>query len=135
MTLPTHLFVTSQDGALFDCRVADWHRKAPLRAVFSRHYRTIETVAEFKACLRAGKSTDLGGYPLFFLCHDGESLSFEAARENVKTIMDSIANRHSDGWRVVGCDVNYEDSEMVCAHTGKRIPSAYGDDDDATAPA
>lgn len=133
MTLPSHLFVSSTDGGLYDCRIANWSSLPPLRAPYVRHCRTIETVADFKATLRAGQSTDLGGYPLYFLCSDGESLSFEAARENARTIMDSIANRHSDGWRVVACDVNYEDSEMRCAHTGKRIPSAYGDDDDAAA--
>lgn len=135
MTLPTHLFVSSTDGGLYDTRLANWSAAPALRAQYVYHRHVIETVAEFKACLRAGASTDVGGYPLYFVARDGESISFEAARENVKTIMDSIANRHSDGWRIVGCAVNYEDSEMVCAHTGKRIPSAYGDDDDATAPA
>lgn len=134
MTLPSHLFVSSTDGGLYDTRLANWSAAPALRTVFSRHCRTIESVAEFKACLRAGQYAWPGGYQLFFLTDDGATISFDGARASMRQIVDSIQNRSRDGWRVVACDINHEDSEMVCEVTGKPIPSAYGDDD-ATAPA
>lgn len=79
--------------------------------------------------LRDGAYAWPGGYPKFFLCADGECLSFEAARENFRC----IAHAHcypeylDKQWMLVACDVNWEDGEMVCAHTGKRIESAYAD--------
>jgi hypothetical protein len=122
--LPEHLFVTSF-GDLHDTRLADW-ASVPLRAAYQRTFEHIETVAQFKATLRNGASTDLGGYPLHFITDDGAALSFDAARQEFRQIADSIANRHRDGWRVVACTVNYEDEDLHCEHTGKRIPSAYG---------
>lgn len=124
MPIPAHMIVC--EGDLHDTRLPGWAAN-PLRKGFEAHANTIETVAQLKACLRAGAFAWPGGYPLYFIAHDGESLSFEAVRANLATIMDSIAHDHKDGWRVVGLEVNYEDSEMVCAHTGKLIPSAYGD--------
>lgn len=32
-----------------------------------------------------------------------------------------------DGWEVVACAVNWEDSELTCDHSGERIESAYAD--------
>jgi hypothetical protein len=127
--LPEHLFL-SDDGNLYDTRDIDWAKK-PLRAGYRGAGREINTVAEFKAALRNGKTTDLGGYPLYFITGDGEALSFEAARENFRQIVDSIANGHRDGWRIVAQDINYEDEALFCAHTGKRIASAYGEDEPA----
>lgn len=69
-----------------------------------------------------------GGYPRFFLMSDGECLSFEAAKENAGLIRDAIATQDRGGWQVVDCDVNWEDEDMVCAHTGKPIPCAYPSD-------
>lgn len=131
MTLPSHLFVSSTDGGLYDCRIADWHQLPALRAPFSRHFTRIRTVAEFKACLRAGQSTDLGGYPLYFITSDGAAISFEGARANLRSIMDSIQTSASDGWRVVACEINCEDTELLCDATGKPIACAYGDADAA----
>jgi hypothetical protein len=125
--MPDHLFVSSADGALYDTRVAKWSTEPPLRANYRRGRRDIESCADLKATLRAGRYTDLGCYPLYFLASDGESLSFEAVRDNLRIIMGAIQSRDDSGWRVVACDVNWEDSEMVCAHTGKPIESAYGD--------
>jgi hypothetical protein len=35
----------------------------------------------------------------------------------------------NDGWRVIGCDVNWEDPSLYCDHTGARIPSAYAEEE------
>lgn len=70
-----------------------------------------------------------GGYPRYFLASDGEALSYKAVRENVRTILDSIHNRHSDGWRIVACEINWEDPALLCVHSGERIESAYAEDE------
>lgn len=124
-SLPDHLFV-ADDGNLYDTRDPNWSSN-PLRIGYVGAGQKIESVGELKAALRHGEHTKLGGYPLYFIVSDGEALSFDAARENFRQIADSIAGRHNDGWRIVGLDVNYEDEDLFCAHTGKRIPSAYGE--------
>ena len=85
------------------------------------------TVSDFRRDMRDGRLTMPGRYPRFFLMSDGECLSFEAARENRRLILDSIANCLNDGWRIVGCDINWEDADMVCCHSGQKIESAYAD--------
>jgi hypothetical protein len=86
------------------------------------------SVAWFLHSLRGGPFTSHGCYPLFWLASDGETLSFEACKANAGRIARAIRNQDSSGWRVVACDVNWEDSSMHCAHTGKRIESAYAED-------
>ena len=126
-----HFFCSDIDGALHDTRVANWTHHI-LRHHYCRTFERIETVAQFKATLRAGAHTDIGGYPLYLICADGESLSFESARENAREIMTAIGERRiGDSWRVTGCAINYEDAEMRCAHSGKLIPSAYGTDEES----
>ena len=44
-----------------------------------------------------------------------------------RNILDSIANNHHDGWRVVAEDVNWEDDTLFCDNCGERIESAYAD--------
>ncbi len=85
------------------------------------------TVKDMKVQLRAGQFAFPGGYPLYFLTSDGEALSFEAVRSQFKQVCQSIKHRYQDGWQVVACDVNWEDGDLTCAHTGKRIESAYAD--------
>jgi len=83
------------------------------------------TISDFRRDMRHGQYAWPGGYQRFFVMDDGEALSFEAARENRRLILDSIANGSHDGWRIVGCDINYEDADMACVHTGKLIPASY----------
>jgi hypothetical protein len=126
MTRPKHLF-ESCEGSLHDTRDSDWSKR-PLRSIFAQRFSTIETTAALRATLRGGPYAWPGGYPLYFITHDGEALSFASVRKNLATILDSIAHNHKDGWRVVACDVNYEDSTLTCADSGERIESAYGED-------
>lgn len=66
-----------------------------------------------------------GGYPLYVVMDDGEALSVEAARENWREIVRETLQGLSGGWRALGVDINWEDAELCCAHTGERIESAY----------
>jgi hypothetical protein len=90
---------------------------------------TINTVREFLDSLRGGKYSSVGGYPIFWLASDGETLSFEACKQNCKRIAQAIRDHSNDGWRVVAYDANWEDPSMYCAHTNERIESAYAEDE------
>lgn len=124
--LPDYMFLCS-DGALYDTRKPDWSSN-PLRPIYQRHAPIIRSLNEVKAALRAGNHTDLGGYPLYFVTSDGGVLSFEAAESEYKQVVWDYLHDASTGWRIVACEINYEDDSLYCDHTGKQIPSAYGDD-------
>ena len=127
--LPQHLSVSSSDGSLYDTRDPNWSRNPPLRAVYNGGQREIDNCQQLKAALRYGQYAWPGGYPLYFLTSDGAALSFDAVRSELAQVLQSIQNRSNDGWRVVGCEINYEDNELYCDHSGERIESAHGDDD------
>jgi hypothetical protein len=122
---PDHLFLSS-DGALHDTRAAGWSQK-PLRTDFSFTHARIRSTAELRATLRAGQYAWPGGYQLYFVTSDGAALSFEAVRAELQQVLRSISTHANDGWRVVACEVNWEDDDLLCDHTGKPIPAAYSD--------
>ena len=68
-----------------------------------------------------------GGYPLYIVMADGEALSIDSARENWRSICHSTINGFRDGWQAYGAAVNWEDSDLICAHSGAKIESAYGE--------
>jgi len=129
-TLPNHLFASECDGALYDTRADNWSKAPALRAIYCKHFSRIETVAEFKATLRAGAYAWPGGYPLCFITADGAALSFNTVKANARWIIDAIAADDSrSGWRIAACAINWEDGALYCDHSGERIESACGDDD------
>lgn len=92
----------------------------------------INTLWEFNAIINdpSRKYAWPGGYPCYFICHDGEALSWDAAVENAGLIRDAIIANDKSGWHVVALDINWEDTELYCSHTNNKIESAYGDSDD-----
>ena len=68
--------------------------------------------------------TGLGGYPRFAFANDGAAICPKCCREEISSIM--VAD-NSDGWLLVGDDINYEDGSLYCDSCGEKIPSAYGD--------
>lgn len=124
--LPEHLFVSSTDGALHDTRIAQWHKQKPLRTRYEYHSPHIPSgligTALVRAALRAGGFAWPGGYTLFFVTSDGETLSFKSVRENLRQVLDSTLHNARDGWRVVGIDsVEGCEDEVYCAHSGEQI--------------
>ena len=85
------------------------------------------TTEQFKDHIRDGAYAWPGGYPKYFVTSDCGALSFNSAKDNAKEIIHSIRNKVEDGWRVIGVDINWEDSELYCAHSGERIDSAYSE--------
>ncbi len=119
-------FVSDSDGHCYDTFRADWGNH-PVRRDYRRHFQTIENVSQLKATIRAGAFAWPGGYPLYFITSDGAALSFETAKSEFAQIARSVREKANDGWRIVACDVNWEDGELTDDHTGKRIESAYAD--------
>jgi len=94
------------------------------------------TVEQFRADLEQPYAWP-GGYPRYFITSDGAALSYKAAKQEQCLIEAAILSNQShseaqchDGWYVVACDINWEDNELTCDHTGERIESAYGADND-----
>ena len=103
--------------------------EVPFRKDFRATHGRINTTGEFKATLRNGAYAWPGGYPLYFITADGEALCFKCAKENAKQIMSNqFDNWHYD-WRVIGCEINYEDNDLQCCHCNSKIESAYGEED------
>lgn len=133
-TLPDHFFISSCDGSLSDTRRIDWASN-PLRHAYKHTFCSIENSHQLRATLRAGQWAWPGGYPMYLVVDDGACLCFDCARKEYRLLAISIreyarnGKRYSnDSWRVVACDINWEDPNLYCDHCGKSIQSAYGSD-------
>lgn len=67
-----------------------------------------------------------GGYPIYYLCADGGVLCPKCANDNI----DLTTQTDDKQWHIVGVDIHYEGSAIVCDHCNKDIESAYGDPDE-----
>lgn len=89
------------------------------------------TREQFDAALKSGAFAWPGGYPLYFVMGDGEAVSFKAAEENALELRAAIdAGNTRDSWFPVSVQINWEDTDLVCAHSSVKIESAYGEDSD-----
>jgi uncharacterized Zn finger protein (UPF0148 family) len=70
-----------------------------------------------------------GGYPLFYLMADGETMCAKCINKEVKLVVDATVNGDDKQWEIVGSDVNWEDPALFCAHCNQRIESAYAEDE------
>lgn len=94
------------------------------REHYSYHFRNIDSVAKLKATIRAGKYSFPGGYPLFLLADDGAPICFDCAREDFRELCHAMRHKENNGFRIVACEINYEDLDCQCAHCGNRIECA-----------
>jgi hypothetical protein len=117
-TTAAHLH--SFEGSLWDSRT-----NTIVRPVYERHFAAISNSSQLKATLRSGSVTWPGCYPLYFITSDGAALSFETVRREFRSVLSSVKTACSDGWRVVACEVNYDESELRDDHTGELIGAAY----------
>lgn len=87
----------------------------------------IKTVRALLDALRQGRFSSVGGYPLFFLTHDGECLDPATVRAEIWQIARAVRDqaRWNAQWLVVAHDVNWESMDMVDAHTNEPIECAY----------
>ena len=89
------------------------------------------SLQQVKALLRNGPYAWPGGYPMFFVCTDGEPMSFAAARQNWRQVVGAhLPAAWSDkSFGIAAVLVNWEDPELRCCVNDERIPSAYSEDE------
>lgn len=86
----------------------------------------INTIADFRRAMLVGPYAWPGGYPTYFITADGGTLSYDAARLERRQIIEAIAsNDRRSSWRIDAMDINWDNPDLVCDHTGVLIPSAY----------
>ena len=91
---------------------------------------TRERINQLKSIVRQPYAWP-GGYPLFALMTDGESLCSDCCNAEYKSILSATrSDDKSSGWNLAGIEVNWEDSDLYCAHCGDVIQSAYGEQDE-----
>ena len=129
--LPEHPFV-GVGGELYDTRTPQWSSLAPLRKVYCKTFSQPKNSTEIRATIRAGEYAWPGGYPMFALMSDGDTLCFSCLKSQLDSIGPAMGDESdSSGWRVEAIDINYEDSDMVCASCSKQMESAYGNDEES----
>lgn len=90
---------------------------------------TINSISDFRKAVRNGPYAWPGGYPLFWLMDDGMPCAFSVAKSERRAMLEALRDKDRSGWRPVALEVNWEDPDLTCAHTGKRIESAYAEDE------
>ncbi|HMA20696.1 MAG TPA: hypothetical protein VKO87_07820 [Gemmatimonadaceae bacterium] len=87
----------------------------------------INSISDFRRAVRNGPYAWPGGYPLYWIMGDGGACAFEVAKIERRAMLEALRDRDSgSGWLPVALEINYEDTELVCDHTGAKIESAYG---------
>jgi hypothetical protein len=87
----------------------------------------IKSISDFRCAVRNGPYAWPGGYPLYWLMSDGEACAFSVASTERRNMLQAIRDNCRNGWRPVALEINWEDTELYCAHTGSHIESAYGE--------
>ena len=68
-----------------------------------------------------------GGYPMFLVMKDGESVCMGCAAKNEELILRATNDGYEKDWIAVAAEVNWEDTDLLCIHCSGRIESAYGE--------
>jgi hypothetical protein len=79
--------------------------------------------SDLKQFIRSNGYAWPGGYQCALMMLDGEVIDAQAARENYRLI------RRETGrdWTPVEVFIHWEGEPLVCAHSNREIPSAYGE--------
>lgn len=67
-----------------------------------------------------------GGYPLQMVMADGESVCHKCAKENFALILRATRENDRSEWAVMVIGINWESTDIYCAHCNAAIESAYG---------
>ena len=85
----------------------------------------------------AQKWSFTGGYPVFAIMADGESLCPDCLKENLKRIVQATHDHEQnhgspifEGWVIQAAEVNWEDTHNYCCNCNSRIPSAYAEEEE-----
>lgn len=106
------------------CRRSDC---TTVRPFYEYTYSRITNSLQLRATIRNGQYAWPGGYPLYLICADSEALCFDCAKTEYKSLARGMRD-HDKQWTVLGCEINYEDNDLFCAHCNQQIESAYGEE-------
>jgi hypothetical protein len=70
-----------------------------------------------------------GGYPMFLVMADSETICMDCAAKNEELILRATNDRYEKEWVVAAVAANWEDTGLYCGHCGEKIESAYGEDE------
>jgi hypothetical protein len=87
----------------------------------------IKSISDFRKAVRNGPYAWPGGYPLYWIMADGGALEWNVCKTERRNMLEALANGDRF-WRPMALVINWEDADLTCGHTGKRIESAYGRD-------
>lgn len=83
--------------------------------------------SELQLFIRSGGYAWPGGYQCAMLMLDGEVIDAQAARENYRLIRrNMVRSPASQDWCPSSVFIHWEGEPLICAHSGREIPSAYG---------
>lgn len=83
--------------------------------------------ADLQSFIRSNGHAWPGGYPCALLMGDGEVIDAQSARENYRQIRrNMVANPYSRDWQPAEVFIHWEGDSLICAHSNREIPSAYG---------
>ena len=85
--------------------------------------------SDLQLFIRSGGHAWPGGYQCALLMADGESIDARSARENYRQIRRNMAPNvpYSRDWKPEAVFIHWEGEPLICAHSGREIPSAYGE--------
>ncbi len=86
----------------------------------------ITTAEDFRKALADGPYAWPGGYPIFFVCENGDTLSHAGAVQETEALLEAIAD--GSDTRPVAYDINWEDESLYCDITNEPIECAYPSD-------
>lgn len=88
----------------------------------------INNTKELKQALRNGPYAWPGGYNTYFIAADCEPLCHDCVKDNYRLVLGEMRYpTWHDQWRPVAVDINYEDTDLHCAHCEKPIEASYGE--------
>ena len=83
---------------------------------------------QLQAFIRSNGYAWPGGYPCALLMRDGGVIDAQSARENYRLIRRAmIYPCYARDWEPVEVFVHWEGESLWCDHSGREIPSAYGE--------
>ena len=69
-----------------------------------------------------------GGYTMYALMDDGETLCHQCCCENKEV---HEGNEYDPQWQFVDVYIHWEGPAEICSHCGTELPSEYGDPDES----
>lgn len=85
-------------------------------------------LADLKSFIRSGGYAWPGGYQCALMMLDGECIDAQSARENYRAIREAMkALGTARDWQPVSVFIHWEGEALKCAHSGRLIPSCYGE--------